>query len=263
MDQAFLEWITGNYKVFLLVMIRIGSLLFLMPAFSSKTLPLQVKAAATLILALLFTPLAPFSNSQFPQSPWEFVIYASAELFVGMTLALIIRLIFAGLQMAGQMVGFQMGFAVANVVDPQTGAQSVVISQFAYLIGLLLFFAANGHHIILKTVYDSFFILSPGELTMNKSIADIILHMGREMFILSVKLMAPVMAILLFSQVALGILAKTVPQINLLIVSFGLNIGLGLFFMGLTLQVFWPALARSLNRGIELLPVAIRIMAGG
>jgi flagellar biosynthetic protein FliR len=83
-----------------------------------------------------------------------------------------------------------------------------------------------------------------------------------EMFVLSVKLMAPVMAILLFSQAALGILARVVPQMNLLMLSFSLNIGLGLFFLGLTMQLFWPVLSKSLNNVLKLMPVALRLMGG-
>ncbi len=262
MEQDLLLWITEHYKVFALVTVRIGSLIFLMPVFSSATLPVQVKAAATLVIALLLTPVVQFTPEQFPSNPWEFGLLAVKELFVGMTLALIVRLVFAGLQMAGQLVGFQMGLSVANVVDPQSGTQSIIISQMAYIIALLLFLVSNGHHLILKTFYESFSILPPGELNLQQPLATLLMDMSQEMFVLSVKLMAPVMAILLFSQVALGILAKTVPQMNMLILSFGLNVALGLFFFGLTLQIFWPVLGRSLERGIRLVPVAMKIMAG-
>ncbi len=261
-DQNFLREIISHYKVFALVLVRVASLLFMMPVFSSRTIPIQLKAAVVLVIALLLTPVAPFSATQLPDNPIGFALLIVAELFTGMTLALLIRFVFAGLQTAGQMVGVQMGLSVANIMDPQSGVQSVIIAQFAYLIALLLFLAANGHLFILRAIYDSFVILPPGRLVLSHSLFSIVMDMGRQMFILSVKLMAPVMAILLFSQVALGILAKTVPQINLLIVSFGLNIALGLFFTGLTLQVFWPVLARYLDKGVRLLPVAMKIMAG-
>ncbi len=262
MEQDLLIWIMSHYKVFALVLVRVASLLFLMPVFSATTLPVQAKAATCLVMALLLTPVVPFQPDQLPENPVELAMLLVAELFVGMSLALIIRLIFAGLQMAAQMVGFQMGFSVASIVDPQTGTQSVVISQFAYLIALLLFLAANGHHVILEALYDSFDILRPGSLQLNHSLFQVVMNMGHEMFVLSVKLMAPVMAILLFSQVSMGILAKTVPQINVLIMSFGLNIALGLFFLGLTLQVFWPVLGRALDRGVKMIPVVLHIVAG-
>jgi len=251
------------YRVFALTAMRIGVFLFMMPVFSSRTIPGRVKAAATLVIATVLTPVVPYTPDQLPENPLEFALMAAAEVFIGMTLALIIRLIFGGLQLAGQMIGFQMGFSVANIVDPGSGTQSTIIVQMAYMIALLLFLASNGHLMILQTVYESFSLLAPGELNLHQSLSDLILETGQEMFVLSVKLMAPVMAILLFSQVALGILAKTVPQINLLIMSFGLNIALGLFFFGLSLQLFWPVFAKALNRGIKLVPVAMKIMSGG
>lgn len=261
MDAILLDWTLAHFKIFCLIAVRIGSLLFLMPIFSSRALPMQIKAATTLVMALLFTPVVPFSPDDFPTNPWQFGLLVVTELFVGMSLALIIRLILAGIQMAGQMVGFQMGFSVANVVDPQSGAQSVIIAQVAYLITLMIFLAVDGHHLFLRTIYESFFLLPPGHLSLGDPLYELVMDTGQDMFVLSIKLMAPVMAILFLSQVALGILAKLVPQINMLIVSFSLNIGLGLFFLGLTLQVFWPVLAKSLDRGLRLLPVALQLMA--
>ncbi len=262
MDSQFLSWLTTQYKVFLLVLIRTGVIIFLMPAFGTRAAPVQVKAAATLVLTLILTPITAFSISDFPTDPIQFLILMVGEVFLGLTLALILRLVFGGLQLAGQMVGFQMGFSVANVVDPQTGAQSVVMAQFAYLIALLLFLVSNGHHLVLYTLFDSLKVLHPGEINVTDGLFEIIARFTKEMFVLSVKLLAPVMAILLFSQVALGILAKTVPQMNLLMLSFGLNIGLGLFFLGLSLQLFWPVITKSIMEAANLLPGVLRLMAG-
>ena len=263
MDAQFLHWITVNYKTFLLVLLRVSTLLFLMPIFGSRTIPMPVKAAISMVLALILTPVVPVSPEIFPASSAAMLLMAAGELFIAMTLSLSLRMIFAGLQIAGQMVGIQMGLSVANVMDPQTGVQSVIVAQFAYMIALLLFLAAGGHHALIRVLQESFVILPPGQLSLSKSLYNIIMAMGEEMFILSIKLMAPVMAILLLSQVALGILAKLVPQINMLIVSFNLNVALGLFFFGLTLQFFWPVLGRSLDRAIRLMPLALKAMAAG
>lgn len=262
MEQDLLMWLMEHFKVFALVLVRIASLLFLMPVFSAATVPVKVKAAGCMVLALLLTPVVPFQGNELPDTPVGFAMLLTTEIFVGMTIALMIRLVFAGLQTAAQMVGFQMGFSVASIVDPQTGTQSVIVAQFAYLIALLLFLAADGHHAILRVLYESFQVLRPGALHLDQGLFRMVMDMGQEMFVLSVKLMAPVMAILLFSQVAMGILAKTVPQINVLIMSFGLNIALGLFFIGLTLQVFWPVLGRALDSGTRLMPLVLHAVAG-
>ncbi len=262
-NSDLLNWIIENYAVFTLVLVRVAAMLFLMPVFSSSTVPVKVKAAAALVLALMLTPLVPWTSDLLPSSPLLFMLLAVAELFAGMTLALMMRLVFAGLQTAGQMVSIQMGLSVANVMDPQTGTQSALLAQFVYTIALLLFLAADGHLVLIRYVYESFELLAPGKLVLAAPLSDIMLAMSREMFVLSVKILAPVMVILLFSQVALGILAKMVPQINMLIVSFGLNIALGLFFLGLSMQVFWPVFSRSMERGFRFMPAAMRIMSGG
>ena len=262
LDYNILKWVIDNFQVFVLVLARIGSFLFLMPVFSSKALPVQIKAAAALVLALIFTPMTPFSADQLPSSPLNFILFAVAEIFLGMTMALFLRLIFAGLQTAGQMVGVQMGLSVANIMDPQTGVQSVIVTQFAYLIALLFFLSWDGHHVLLILLNRSFTLVEPGKIELPMPLYDMVMSMGRDMFILSVTIMAPVITILLFSQVALGILSKMVPQINMLIVSFGLNVGLGLLFMGITLQVFWPVFSSHLEQASGLMPEAMRLMGG-
>ncbi len=251
-----------RFLVFVMVLARFGTLFFLMPIFSSRTMPTQVKIAFAIVVSLVLTPIVPLTPDDMPKATIEFFLLIISELFIGMSLALIMRLIFSGLQTAGQIVGFQIGFSVANVMDPQTGTQSVVIAQFAYIFALLLFLSANGHHYIIRTIYDSFWLLRPGELNLSKPILDLMIELGARMFILSVKLMAPVMAVLLLAQVALGILAKTVPQMNMLMMSFGINIILGLFFFGITLQVFWPVFAKELDMGVKLMPGLIQAFAG-
>ncbi len=258
-----LAWIMRHYAVFTLVLVRVAAMLFLMPVFSSNTIPVRVRAAVALVLSLMLTPVVPWGPDQLPSSPLGFLLLGVAELFTGMSLALMMRLIFAGLQTAGQMVSIQMGFSVANVMDPVSGTQSAILAHFAYIIALLLFLSTDGHLVILRYVYQSFDLLAPGRLVLSAPLSEIMMEMCREMFILSIKILAPVMVVLLFAQVALGILAKMVPQINMLIVSFGINIALGLFFMGLSMQVFWPVLGRSFERCFRLMPAAMRIMAGG
>jgi len=261
-DHDILKWLIDNFQVFVLVLTRIAGFFFLMPVFSSKTLPVQIKAATVLVLSLVFTPIVPFTANQLPSSPINFILLGVAEIFLGMTTALFLRLIFAGLQTAGQMVGVQMGLSVANIMDPQTGVQSVVVAQFAYLIALLFFLAWDGHHVLLILLNKSFNLVAPGKLELSMPLYDMVMVMGQEMFILSVTIMAPVITILLFSQVALGILAKMVPQINMLIVSFGLNVGLGLIFIGITLQVFWPIFSGHLEHAASLMPQAMSLMGG-
>lgn len=254
--------IIEHFEAFILVLMRIGGMFFLMPVFSGKAIPPQAKVVMAMVVAMLLTPIVAVSPEMMPQNAVGFLLYAVSELFAGMTLALMLRLVFAGLQTAAQMAGFQMGLSMANILDPHAGTQSLVVAELVYIASLALFLAVNGHHLILSAVVGSFDSMPIGTLKLSESLFDLVMGLSREMFVLSVKLMAPVMAILLFSQAALGILAKMVPQMNLLMLSFGLNVGLGLFFLGLTMQFFWPVLAKSLDTALKLLPVALRLMGG-
>ncbi len=262
MEYDVVAWILAHYQVFVLVLVRISTILFMMPVFNSRTIAMPVKAAMALMLSWMVAPLIHVADGTFPSTSFGFFLIVLQEVLTGLILSLFLRMIFAGLQIAGQMVGVQMGLSVANIMDPQTGVQSVIVSQFAYMIALLLFLVANGHHAILKILFESFEILPPGKLIFTRPLYEMVMTMGHEMFVLSIKLMAPVMAILFLSQVALGILAKLVPQINMLIVSFSINVALGLFFFGLTLQFFWPVLSRSLDKAVKLMPLALKAMGG-
>lgn len=262
MEQAFFTQILDHYKAFSLILVRVASFVFLMPVFSSKTIPMVIKASTCLVISAFLVSVLKIDSTLFPSSAASYLLLVVAELFVGMTTALMLRMLFAGLQTAGQMIGFQMGLSVANVVDPSSGAQSVIISQFVYLIGLLLFLASNAHHFIIYGLYESFSILKPGQILLAPSLHRLLMDMGQMMFVLSIKILAPVLAILFFSQAALGILAKVVPQINVLMVSFSLNIGLGLFFLGLSMQLFWPIFSKYLERSLRLIPVALKLFAG-
>ena len=262
-NSDLLAWMMAHYAVFTLVLVRVAAMLFLMPVFSSATIPMRIRAGMAVVLSLMLAPVVSWHSDMLPKTPLEFLLLAVAELFAGMTLALMLRLVFAGLQTAGQMVSIQMGFSVANVMDPFTGTQSAILAHFVYIIALLLFLASDGHLVIIRYVFQSFELLTPGRYITAAPLYEIMMEMCREMFVLSIKILAPVMVVLLFSQVALGILAKMVPQINMLIVSFGINIALGLFFLGLSMQVFWPVLGRSFERCFRLMPSAMRVMAGG
>lgn len=261
-DSFILDWLVQNFKVFALVLVRVGAMLFLMPVFSGRSIPVSVKALLCMVISLVFTPVAPVDPVSFPLSPVNFVLHVISELFLGFCLALMMRLVLAGVQAATQMAGFQMGLSMANILDPHSGSQSLVLSELFYLACLCLILVTNSHHLIISAIFESFSVLKPGTLFLGQGLLDLVLYFSKELFVLSVKIMAPVMAILLFSQVALGILAKTVPQMNLLVISFALNIGLGLFFVGLTLQVFWPVFSRSLAEVLSAFPLAIRLMAG-
>lgn len=135
-----------------------------------------------------------------------------------------------------------MGFAMANLIDPQSGTDTTLIAQFHYLLGLLIFLLIDGHHWFFRALSQSFYLLPPGEFHLQEGLHQYLLDLSGKMFIIAIKMVAPVMAIMILIQIALGIIARTVPQLNILINSFPLTIGLGLVFLGLSMELLLPYL---------------------
>ncbi len=247
--------------VFALVLVRVGFFLAFLPVFGSRMVPLPVKAGLALLLSLIFTPLVA-ERVPFPKNVWEFLLVALPEAFLGMAMAFTVRLVLAGIQFGGQLLGFQMGFGVANVIDPATGTQAPVLSQVTYLIALLLFLTFNMHHFFLLGLGDSFLVLPPGEMVLREGLFNFLVERAEAIFRMGLKILAPVMAILLLIQIALGIVSRFVPQINVMIVSFPLTIGVGLLFFGFTLEILAEVLRPAYGEAVRFMPLILKFFRG-
>ena len=144
-------------------MMRVAPILFMMPILNSTVLPNPLKVSLVLAVSLLLLPLVRVDVRFFPSDPYNFGFFMIAELMVGFILGLSVKLIFAGVQLAGEFVGYQMGLAMANILDPQSGMDTTLIAQFYYLLGLLIFLSIDGHHWFIRALFQSFSVLSPGE----------------------------------------------------------------------------------------------------
>lgn len=242
MSFALLNWSLNQFQVWVIVLTRVASILFLMPLLGTRYVPMMIKVGLALVISLTLVPLVRVEVRGALFDPVGFVFYLTAELMIGLILGLAIKLIFAGIQLAGEFMGYQMGLAMASLFDPQSGMNSTVVAEFNYLLGLLLFFSIDGHHWFFKTLLESFREISPGGLQLKAGLFQYVVQLSGKMFVIAVKLVAPVTAIVLFTQIALGLTAKLVPQINLLMASFPLTIGLGLLFWMLSLELFAPYL---------------------
>ncbi len=257
----FYTYLWLHAQAFALVLVRVGFLIGFLPLFG-WIIPLPIKASLILIISLIFTPLVA-TKVTLPTNVWEFVLRLIPEALLGMSLGLLVRIIFAGVQLGGQLVGFQMGFGVAQVIDPMTGAEAPVLSQMAYLVAILLFLVFDIHHYFLLVLGESLNKFPPGTLKIPSMLFVVLVKNGTELFRLALKLLAPVMAILLLIQIALGMLSRFVPQINVMIVSFPLTIGVGLFFFGLTLGLIGQVLSPAYGYAVRALPTILKAFGGG
>ncbi|MFH1035763.1 MAG: flagellar biosynthetic protein FliR [Pseudomonadota bacterium] len=229
---------------FLLVLIRAAALIATLPFFGSPNVPEMVKAGLALSLALLISPMVKIDPALLPRDMWQLALLAAGELMIGMILGMVVRLLLTSVQIMGQLAGFQMGFSVANVFDPIGGGQVAVVAQFCYVMALLAFLGVGGHLHFFRALADSFQVVPPGGFSLSRALYEQFMGLVTQMFLLSVKIGAPVVGALLFTQVAMGVVAKTVPQMNILIVGFPVTISVGLIFLSLTLSILVPLMSR-------------------
>ncbi|MFO7885853.1 MAG: flagellar biosynthetic protein FliR [Desulfobacteraceae bacterium] len=226
-----------GFKIYLLVLARMGFVLFMLPVFSSTMLPVLVKAGLAMVISILLYSVVDIDPSLFPETVVGTGLLFLTEAMIGIMLGLCVRTFLGSVQLAGQVIGFQMGFSMINVVDPQSGANVSIMEQIAYWVALLIFLLLNGHHIMLLSVIESFDLVPPGYFMMQQVMLDKILAIGGDMFVLAIKIGAPVIAALLFTSAAFGLTAKFSPQMNVMIVAFPLKIFVGLVMFGLSLDI--------------------------
>ena len=217
------------------------------PIFSSRLIPVLAKAGLAFIITIILFPVINDKMGEFPDTLCGMVQLMIAEFIIGMILALLVQIFFEGIRMMGQLVGFQTGFAITNILDPQSGMQVSILSNMAYLVAMALFLILNGHHLLLNAMRESFEIINVGSLSLNKQIFQKIIDTSADMFVIAIKIGAPAIAVLLFTKVVFGLITKLIPQMNIMIVAFPVQIVIGLVFFGVSLHV----LLRFMERYLE------------
>ena len=239
-----LDFLVDHFQVYLLLLLRLSGFIFTAPIFGERYIPPQVKVVLSLLLALFFYVFAVPQGAQLIHQPLPYWVLLIKEVVWGFLIGFACQLVFIGVQFSGQITGFQMGFGVVNVIDPQSGGQVSIISRLQYLLAVLIFLAMDGHHFLLQALASSFDLLPLGQIEFASAAGERLLRLTGGVFLIAVKIAAPVMVSLLLTSVALGILARTVPQMNVFIVGFPLKIGIGMIALACSLPVFYYLLSK-------------------
>ncbi len=225
----------AELQVFFLIFLRVGAILMSMPIFKSRSIPVLFKVALALAASIVLFPL--LDRTAFPALSHlgSFAVGAVGEILLGFSIGMAVNLIFVGLQMAGQISGYQMGLALARVMDPAAGQQVPLLAQFFQLFAFLLFLTLNAHHWFLKALAGSFKLIPPFGFRFSGSLIEQLMGIAGNMFVIAIQVGAPVIAALLLTSIAFGLIARTVPQMNVLFVAMPLKIMIGLLFIGFSL----------------------------
>lgn len=221
----------------LLCLARIAAIISSMPVYGTGMVPARAKAGLAVLLTILVYPVVDIDVSGVDFSTLSMGLLMANEVILGAMLGFVARLIFTAVEFGGTVVGYQMGFAAANVYDPQNQRQVSLMSQFQNVFAILVFLAIDGHHIFLRTLVSSYELLPPGLIDLSGPAVPYIVELMGHMLVLAVRFSAPVLAVLLLSGLILGIMSRVFPQLNVFLLSFPINIGLAFIITGLTMAV--------------------------
>ncbi|KAB2889477.1 MAG: flagellar biosynthetic protein FliR [Desulfobulbaceae bacterium] len=236
-----------RFQDFLVVTARIAGFIGAIPVISGAQTPVRVKTGLVVMIALVLFPIMGENLPTVSFAPLPFLLLVINEVLLGTLIGLIARLIFTAVEFGATVIGYQMGFAAANIFDPQGERQVALISQFQNVFAILIFLAINGHHHFLRTAVRSYELLPPGKLQLTGEAVPYLMQLAAHMFTLGVLFSAPVLAVLLFSGLILGILARVFPQLNVFLLSFPLNIGIAFIVISLTLDLSFILLRREFD----------------
>lgn len=227
----------NSVPVFVLVLFRLAGLALYAPLFGSSTIPKQVRVMLVIILALGFTP-GVARPAVLPSNAWELALGIGGEMMFGLAMGMILSFVFIAAQWSGELIGTQMGFNLGAVVNPDFGGSSSVIGDTYYMFALVVFLVIGGHRDMIRGIHDSFTALPLLSVGIDKSVLDLVVRMLEGATMLAVRLAAPVIMTLMITDLVLGFLGKTMPQLNIMTAGMNLKSMVGLVVMILGLQLF-------------------------
>jgi len=238
---------------FAVVLFRVSGIIVFAPFFSSYSIPVQIRAAVALVATVALVPSLPLGQVPADMSVVRILTLLIGETMIGLVLGLVSLFIFAGMQLAGQLISFQLGFAIINVIDPQSEVEITVFSFMENYLGLLFFLLINGHHWFFLAVSDSFNYLPVQGIHLRGPLVAEIVRLSSQTLISGLQIAAPVLAVTIIADVIIGIIGRATPQINILIVGMPLKTLVGFACMGISfyfLPRYFGALFGALYRDL-------------
>jgi len=223
---------------FLLLFSRLSGLFLSAPILSSRMMPVRVKVLTIVALAAMMAYFVPINYVRKITNPGYFVAALVVEILIGYALGFVAYIIFAAIQLAGQIMDMQMGFGIVNVVDPQSGMQIPMMGNLIQTIALLLYLAIDGHHYLLQALAQSYELIPVLGLNLDGNVIELLIRLSVYMFVIAVKISAPVVFAIMTADIAMGFVGRTVPQMNVFIVGLPLKILVGLGALLMMMPVY-------------------------
>lgn len=241
--------------------VRILALLATAPVFNNQATPRRIRLAAGLVITVAIAPALPVNNAQLPVEMGSFLTLAAIarEFIIGAAMGFAVRLTFSAIDLAGDLIGLQMGLSFALFYDPQAAGQTSVLDQFLGLMTTLVFLALNGHLLLIEAVARSFEWLPPGSVTLSGSGFLAIVKSAIIIFSAGLLIALPAVSALLITNIALGVLTRAAPQLNLFALGFPITLTVGIGALILLIPAFAPTFQNLYEKGFDTIGLFLKL----
>jgi flagellar biosynthetic protein FliR len=229
---------------------RILGMIAAAPVFGNTGVPMLIKLSLGVLLAAIVAPVIPSMPAVDPTS-WAGILILAQEMLIGAAMGFALRLVFAAVEFAGEVASNTMGFGFATFYDPSSAGRNSAISQFLALVATMAFLAMNAHLVLIQALVESFFTLPISGTPMSLAAPLEMVRWGGRIFSAGLQIGMPIIAAMLITNIALAILTRAAPQLNLFGIGFPITLGAGFLVISLTLPYLNTPLQNLFNQGIE------------
>jgi flagellar biosynthesis protein FliR len=255
--ELLLRLYTDQFLVFLLVLTRVSGVVTLAPVWGSRMMPMRVRAFLAIGLSGIIAPPLWGAPIEDPDNLLNLLVLMGTEFAVGLAIGLAVTIYFAGLQLAGQVMGQMTGMSLADVVSPTFDTSVPVFSEFLHVLMLSIFVVTGGHQSVLDALFESFHQLAPGHAQFAPSVLDALTEVTSRSFLLGLRIAAPMMVSLLLAILIMGLISRTLPQLNVLAVGFSVNSMVMLAAMLLSLGILARVFEQESLSAVDLVRAAL------
>lgn len=255
-----MEQITAQAPFFMLVFIRLSAFIAFVPFFNDQNYIMPIKVGFAFFISLLLFPTINTTYWNIPNNLPGFIWVVTGEIMIGIFMGLVFLIFLFALQLAGRVLGFQMAFSMATVVDTTFGSNANVLSVMMVLVGTMIIVSLGGDHYLLYSLNRSFEHLAPGTFLINRNVLDELSRMMIHSFDIGFRLAAPAVILLICVDLTLGLIGKTASKMQIFFVGLPLKISMGLFSFGLILGFVITIWSKDISRFPEYFIRFFRLM---
>ena len=257
----FYTLLQGHAAAYLLVLTRVTGIFVIAPFFGSLNIPAHIRVGTAVAFSFVLFPIVDsYGPVSAPDNVFLYAAAAAGELFVGWLIGFVAYVTFSAIHFAGKVMDMQVGFAMVNVMDPTSGQQIPLIGSFLYNLAIIVFLVVNGHHMLIAALFESFRVVPIAGVEGNLSLAMLMANFTGTIFLTGMKIAMPITFAILLTNVGLGILSRTMPQMNIFVVGIPMQLMIGITVLSMIIPFYVLFLDVLFNEMYGNISLAIRAL---